>query len=197
MGVAFLCLVELRGLEPLTPCMPCRCATSCATAPNLPFPMNPRSRKQPVQLNAESPRTPIGALFPAGASNAVSPAARPEASAPENKNPPESFDSGGSSGGAEGTRTPDPLHAMQVRYQLRHSPRFPCRSGVSPKQLKYLRTAFPKIPNRAYSNLPVLRSWRFLACFYSASDAAGALADASSPSCRSTTGQSFHRRSSA
>ena len=27
--------------------------------------------------------------------------------------------------GAEGTRTPDPLHAMQVRYQLRHSPEFP------------------------------------------------------------------------
>src|SRR4029079_15988255 len=26
-------LVELRGLEPLTPCMPCRCATNCATAP--------------------------------------------------------------------------------------------------------------------------------------------------------------------
>ena len=25
-------------------------------------------------------------------------------------------------GGAEGTRTPDPLHAMQMRYQLRHSP---------------------------------------------------------------------------
>jgi hypothetical protein len=29
-------LVELRGLEPLTLCMPCRCATSCATAPLLP-----------------------------------------------------------------------------------------------------------------------------------------------------------------
>ncbi len=28
-------LVELRGLEPLTLCMPCRCATSCATAPLL------------------------------------------------------------------------------------------------------------------------------------------------------------------
>ena len=28
-------------------------------------------------------------------------------------------------GGAEGTRTPDPLHAMQVRYQLRHSPERP------------------------------------------------------------------------
>ncbi len=26
-------MVELRGLEPLTPCMPCRCATNCATAP--------------------------------------------------------------------------------------------------------------------------------------------------------------------
>src|SRR4051794_14734889 len=26
------------------------------------------------------------------------------------------------SGGAEGTRTPDPFHAMEVRYQLRHSP---------------------------------------------------------------------------
>ena len=28
--------VELRGFEPLTPCMPCRCATSCATAPRPP-----------------------------------------------------------------------------------------------------------------------------------------------------------------
>lgn len=27
-------LVDLRGLEPLTPCMPCRCATSCATGPD-------------------------------------------------------------------------------------------------------------------------------------------------------------------
>src|SRR5450759_4314653 len=27
-------LVELRGLEPLTPSMPWRCATSCATAPH-------------------------------------------------------------------------------------------------------------------------------------------------------------------
>ena len=26
-------IVDLRGLEPLTPCMPCRCATSCATGP--------------------------------------------------------------------------------------------------------------------------------------------------------------------
>ena len=34
---SMMCLVELRGLEPLTPCMPCRCATSCATAPNTYF----------------------------------------------------------------------------------------------------------------------------------------------------------------
>src|SRR5688572_26445883 len=32
-GPSLVCVVELRGLEPLTPCMPCRCATSCATAP--------------------------------------------------------------------------------------------------------------------------------------------------------------------
>ncbi len=30
---AGLSMVDLRGLEPLTPCMPCRCATSCATDP--------------------------------------------------------------------------------------------------------------------------------------------------------------------
>ncbi len=29
----FSTYVELRGFEPLTPCMPCRCATSCAIAP--------------------------------------------------------------------------------------------------------------------------------------------------------------------
>jgi hypothetical protein len=28
-------------------------------------------------------------------------------------------------GGAEGIRTPDPLHAMEVRYQLRYSPAWP------------------------------------------------------------------------
>jgi hypothetical protein len=41
-----------------------------------------------------------------------------------------------SSGGAEGTRTPDPLHAMQMRYQLRHSPevvRHPVVRGGQPR----------------------------------------------------------------
>ena len=31
----FLFFVDLRGFEPLTPCMPCRCATSCATGPSV------------------------------------------------------------------------------------------------------------------------------------------------------------------
>ena len=61
-GNSVLSLVELRGLEPLTPCMPCRCATSCATAPNL-FP-GPYRPKQLVQFRqffwsrkiGESPR---------------------------------------------------------------------------------------------------------------------------------------------
>ena len=36
--------VDLRGLEPLTPCMPCRCATSCATGPDgLADGQNPRN----------------------------------------------------------------------------------------------------------------------------------------------------------
>ena len=97
------------------------------------------------------------------------------------------------SGGAEGTRTPDPLHAMQVRYQLRHSPGllllFQAFSGSPPKQLKYLRTAIPKIPNREYSPRRCAS--------YSPSEAAAAFAEASSPSWRSTTGQSFQRRSRA
>ena len=33
-GLNVLPRVDLRGLEPLTPCMPCRCATSCATGPD-------------------------------------------------------------------------------------------------------------------------------------------------------------------
>ncbi|GAB3304817.1 hypothetical protein GCM10027298_23370 [Epidermidibacterium keratini] len=33
-GLSKNVMVELRGLEPLTPCMPCRCATSCAIAPS-------------------------------------------------------------------------------------------------------------------------------------------------------------------
>ena len=37
--------MDLRGLEPLTPCMPCRCATSCATDPDAVS----IARKQPHQ----------------------------------------------------------------------------------------------------------------------------------------------------
>jgi hypothetical protein len=39
-------------------------------------------------------------------------------------------------GGAEEIRTPDPLHAMEVRYQLRHSPATPLTSRVSDPPVK-------------------------------------------------------------
>ncbi len=58
------CPVELRGLEPLTPSMPWRCATSCATAPvpfraRLLYP-SPRDRTKspwPAAHHKDSPRT--------------------------------------------------------------------------------------------------------------------------------------------
>ena len=149
-GSLFLSTVELRGLEPRTPCMPCRCATSCATAPYFCF-------------SGQIPRSNLTRVmhFSAGRQSA---ARRPETCLPaswkraaENKKVRRNlYGSGGLTGGAEGTRTPDPLHAMQVRYQLRHSPIFLLPHAwlskpSAPKQLKYLRTAFPKIPNRAYS----------------------------------------------
>jgi hypothetical protein len=78
---------ELRGLEPLTPCMP-----------------NQQSRYQ--LRSAQTTNTP-------------------------------STRRQGVLRGAEGTRTPDPLHAMQVRYQLRHSPKLVspglCVSGKQPE----------------------------------------------------------------
>jgi hypothetical protein len=51
-------MVELRGLEPLTPCMPCRCATSCATAPNSCV-LRIILRKQLDYLKPQSCKTPI------------------------------------------------------------------------------------------------------------------------------------------
>ena len=63
-------------------------------------------------------------------------------------------------GGAEGTRTPDPLHAMQVRYQLRHSPaRNPsCGSPLWGRQslARYPRRS----PNRGRRTLRPRRSRR-------------------------------------
>ena len=45
------------------------------------------------------------------------------------KRTPENFSFIRGFGGSEGTRTPDPLHAMQVRYQLRHRPGRPIRGN--------------------------------------------------------------------
>ena len=46
-GVKDDVLVELMGLEPTTPCMPCKCATNCATAPRR-GPPYPTSAAPPV-----------------------------------------------------------------------------------------------------------------------------------------------------
>jgi hypothetical protein len=50
------------------------------------------------------------------------------------------------SGGAEGTRTPDPLHAMQVRYQLRHSPELSLFRAIPPEQPDQLNALLPDAP---------------------------------------------------
>lgn len=70
MGSSAEPLVELRGLEPLTLCMPCRCATSCATAP-LPAasrPGNTRNTRhtRPVARNRGQARSqaPMGRTGP-------------------------------------------------------------------------------------------------------------------------------------
>jgi hypothetical protein len=107
--------VELRGLEPLTPCMPCRCATSCATAPNF--------RCSGPSAHASVTGTLSGSLR-------------------SNSNILE--------------------HPFR-KFQIGHI------RGLS----------------------------RRTAGCYSVSEAAGAFAEASSPSWRSTTGQSFQRRSRA
>ena len=44
-GPSSLNLVELRGFEPLTPCMPCKCATNCATAPDRVPPVSGQRRE--------------------------------------------------------------------------------------------------------------------------------------------------------
>src|SRR5690606_5430475 len=68
--------------------------------------------------------------------------------------------------GSEGIRTPDPLHAMQVRYQLRHRPVEV--GGILPRQPLY------STPAGAY----IRKS-----------------GTASSMGARSIAGQSFQRRS--
>ena len=45
--------------------------------------------------------------------------------------------------GAKGIRTPDPLHAMEMRYQLRHSPIFNCEKPCGFRGAKGIRTPDP------------------------------------------------------
>lgn len=73
-------------------------------------------------------------------------------------------------GGPEGTRTPDPLHAMQVRYQLRHRPiLWVVTAPAATLRCYYIRG---RAPNR------------------------GGHSGASTGTPVGSTGQSFHRRSS-
>src|SRR5690242_689882 len=61
-----------------------------------------------------------------------------------------------SSGGAEGIRTPDPFHAMEVRYQLRHSPGSPERRSPGGDCGSLPRDP-PVSPNRAAHAARALR----------------------------------------
>jgi hypothetical protein len=151
--------------------------------------------KQPDQLNALLPGAPIGALGRAPRPSFVLRLGmgRRQRILKEPKNPPESIDSGGLSVELRGLEPLTPCMPCRCATSCATAPNNCCSasffSRVSPEQLKYLRTAIPKIPNRAYSA-------RFPRG-YSASEAAEAFAEVSSPSCRSTTGQSFQRRSRA
>jgi hypothetical protein len=147
-------LVELRGLEPLTPCMPCRCATSCATAPNTCLPEGSSRRKQPVQLNGDLPVTPIGSRtrFGPGSPNAAYPSqVRLRAGKQKirrNLSIPADYPVE-----LRGLEPLTPCMPCRCATSCATAPDFFAAPVFSPKQLKYLRTAFPKIPNRAYSVL--------------------------------------------
>jgi hypothetical protein len=103
--------------------------------------------------------------------------------------------------GAEGTRTPDPLHAMQVRYQLRHSPVILADSVPLPsKQLEYSMQRSARIPNQRTGSERATdrRAGRYHAAGATFPLGYSVPVDAGfSSSCRSMDGQSFHSRSRA
>ena len=159
-GSLFRIPVELRGLEPLTPCMPCRCATSCATAPYF-CSFRSNSPEQPDQSNALLGWMPIGRRrhrnrFSAAPFCHSSPPIEAARNRPATKK-------------SAGTMVVPADLPVELRGLEPLTPCMPCRcatscatapdcccseklsSGSPPKQLKYLRTAIPKIPNREYS----------------------------------------------
>jgi hypothetical protein len=158
--------VELRGLEPLTPCMPCRCATSCATAPSCSLRNLCVFPKQPDQRSPECARMRIDGIWLPSRSHGIRKAGA------------------GATFGQTKIRRNLSIpadHPVELRGLEPLTPCMPCRCATScatapysccfrpralpggtrssvriaPKQLKYLRTAFPKIPNRVYSVPPL------------------------------------------
>ncbi len=124
-------LVELRGLEPLTPCMPCRCATSCATAPNRCPHADQTARSNLtslMEIRARRQSAGIGATHKKIRRNLSIPADHPVE--------------------LRGLEPLTPCMPCRCATSCATAPDLRC-SVVSPEQLKYLRPAFPVIPNPA------------------------------------------------
>jgi hypothetical protein len=125
--------VELRGLEPLTPCMPCRCATSCATAPD--FAALAVSRRSnlislmhfcPVRQSAAMGVSPAAVPCLTAWDGTV--AGKPE----EPKNPPESNDSGGLSVELRGLEPLTPCMPCRCATSCATAPNYCCSASFSP-----------------------------------------------------------------
>jgi hypothetical protein len=130
--------VELRGLEPLTPCMPCRCATSCATAPD--FAALAESRRsnlislmhfRPVRQSAPLGVSPVSRV-------SLAPSHNPRLGTgwvptePETKNPPESNDSGGLSVELRGLEPLTPCMPCRCATSCATAPNYCCSASFSP-----------------------------------------------------------------
>jgi hypothetical protein len=123
-------LVELRGLEPLTPCMPCRCATSCATAPN-------EARVYPEQRRLRAAAPDAGGTLAGQRSSASGASGRDPALYSTSRNPV-------------------PLRSITDHAQLLSTPRAVQCSGGSPSSLPMPTRADP--PCVTTTNVPPSRT---------------------------------------
>ncbi len=99
-------------------------ASSCVRSSSHDTVHNPRdaSNTTPTPQNAKSPNTPqTPKKFRSAAASKPEKRKRPQGSRSNKKTDTHKL-SVGFFGGARGIRTPDLFHAMEARYQLRHSP---------------------------------------------------------------------------